>query len=399
MSNNPNEGPLRGIKVLDLSTVISGPMCGALLADQGADVIKVEATGIGDQGRYLGATRNGMSGFFHLANRGKRSIAVDIKQAAGKDIVLRLIDDSDVLIQNFRPGVAERLGIGFEQARQRNPDLIYLSITGFGSDGPLANMPVYDNIMQSFAGFAELQREDDDDRPHLIKNIVADKITALNASQAVCAALVARGQGRGGQHIQLSMLDCAANFLWGDSAMAAALPGDQVNDQQPPAKRTKLTRFKNGWGSISPTTDRAFHGMCGAFGIDSSDPGVKTAHDRMMNLEAMRVIFERWEARAAEMDIDEAIALLQSCDVPCAKVMALTDLPEHPQSQATALFQRNPHPVLETVLEPRPAARFGATPAAVGKPAPTLGQHTDTILRALGLGDQIDVLHGEGVVQ
>lgn len=392
-------GPLQGVRVIDLSTVISGPMAGSLLADQGADVIKVEATGIGDMGRYVGASRNGMSGFFHLANRGKRSIAVDLKQAAGIDIVLKLCEKADVLIQNFRPGVTDRLGIGYETARERNQQLIYLSISGFGPEGPLAEMPAFDSIIQSFAGFADLQRESASDPPHLVQNFVVDKLTALNASQAVCAALVARAQTRGGQHIQLSMLDCAANFLWIDSAMAAALPGDGVRHQLPPAKVTKLTRFKNGWASFSPSTDEAFHGMCRALGVDSSDPRVKTLSARMQNLDESRKIMDRCEARAAELDVDAAVALLQECDVPCAKVRTLTELPEQPQSQASALFEQNNHSVLGTILEPRPAARFTATPAQTGAPAPRLGEHTDEILKELGLEKEVEALRAGRIVQ
>jgi len=198
MTISSMNGPLKGIKVLDLSTAFSGPISSSILIDQGAEVIKIESLGMGDIVRYAGAGRNGMSGTFHFINRGKRSLAVNMKDSKGVELLKTLIAKSDVVVQNFRHGVVERLGLDYEVAKQINPEIIYLSITGFGDRGPLADKPVYDNVMQAFGGFADLERTEANGPASLVQNMVVDKITALYSAQAVTSALYARSNGQGG---------------------------------------------------------------------------------------------------------------------------------------------------------------------------------------------------------
>ena len=183
--------PLAGIRVLDLTTVLSGPLATVTLADQGADVIKVERPGAGDLTRSVGSRRNGMTAMFHLANRGKRAITIDMAGEAGLDIVHRLSARADVVVENFRPGVADRLGIGYDALRESNRQLIYASIAGFGFEGPLASMKVYDNLIQATSGFAA-QQAGDDGEPRFVRNLICDKITSLVVAQAITAALYAR---------------------------------------------------------------------------------------------------------------------------------------------------------------------------------------------------------------
>ena len=200
-------GPLSGIRILDLSNVVSGPMAVQVLADQGADVIKVEQPGAGDTSRNMGAMRNGMGALFAILNRNKRSIVLDMQQAAAGEIMRELVRTCDVLVQNFRPGAMQRMGLDYPALRLINESIIYASISGFGQDGPYSNRRVYDPIIQGITGFVDTQTSSNDANPQLIKNIVCDKATALTAAQAITAALFARERGQGGQALEVAMVD------------------------------------------------------------------------------------------------------------------------------------------------------------------------------------------------
>ena len=211
-------GPMDGVKIVDLSIALAGPWAVGILADQGASVIKVEPPGLGDIGRWVGVAVGGLSAMAALANRGKRSIAVDLQTDSGREIVAELAARADVFVQNFRPGVIERLGLSYETLHARNPDLIYCSISGFGREGPYATKSAYDPVVQAYGGLAFAQAGGEDPEPQLIRHTAADKITALTASQAITAALFARERGAGGQHLELAMLECVVNFVWADAA-------------------------------------------------------------------------------------------------------------------------------------------------------------------------------------
>lgn len=212
----PKGGPMQGIRVLDLSTAATGPYAATLLADQGATVVKLERPGIGDIARWIGVQIDGISALFLVCNRGKRSIAVDLTGEEGRDIARRLAAESDVVIQNWRPGVADRLGIGYEDLRR--DDLVYVSISGFGDDGPYASKSAYDTVIQAYGGVATNEADPETGTPRFTRQVLADKVTALTASQAITAALFARERGRGGQHVRLSMVDAVVSFLWVDAA-------------------------------------------------------------------------------------------------------------------------------------------------------------------------------------
>ena len=210
-------GPMHGVRVVDLTAIISGPMATQMLGDQGADVVKVEPLGIGDMMRYLGAQRNGIGAMFSVANRSKRSVAVDLKSDDGKQVLRDLVKNADVFTQNFRPGAIGRMGFSYEEVKEINPDIVYVSISGFGQDGPYANQRVYDAIIQATSGFADTQTDPESGKPNLIKTLVCDKVTALTVSQAITSALFARANGQGGQHLKVNMLDASVAFLWPDA--------------------------------------------------------------------------------------------------------------------------------------------------------------------------------------
>ncbi|MBW2495058.1 MAG: CoA transferase, partial [Deltaproteobacteria bacterium] len=206
------DGPLEGYRIVDLTAMVSGPIATMMLADQGADVIKVEPPGQGDLVRAIGEARSGITPLFATSNRGKRSISIDLKRAEGVALLKRLVATADVFAQNFRPGTVERMGIGESALRAVAPNLIYVSINGFGEQGPYAQQRVYDPVIQAASGLAAVQRDRKTGRPQMVRTIVADKLTALTAAQAMTAALLSRERTGEGQHVRLAMLDAMVSF-------------------------------------------------------------------------------------------------------------------------------------------------------------------------------------------
>lgn len=399
MKNTPT-GPLAGIRVLDLSAMISGPFAAAMLADQGAEVIKVEPIKIGDIVRYMGSTRNGLGSMFHNANRGKRSIALDLKSPDALDIIYKLATASDVVIQNFRVGVVERLKIDYQTLKKHNDSIIYLSINGFGQHGPLAKKPAFDNILQAFAGVAYSQASDEEEtNPDLIRQLLADKLTAMNASQSISAALFARANGRGGQHIQLSMMDTIAHFLWMDLARTSAFAEqDGVAPGLNLGKQTRLFKFKNGFASISPVTDDQFKAMFEVLGIEL-DEGMSSMTKRNSKPAELEKLMQKVYAAIATIDIDEGVASFDAVGIPATKAYNIKDLPSHPQAQANDTFHVTDHPIAGKIIEPTYPPRYSATPSQIGAPSPLVGEHTNDILSELGYcTDAIQQLRDKEVV-
>ena len=391
-------GPLHGIRIIDLSTALSGPVATTLLADQGADVIKLEAPGMGDITRVVGSHRNGMRAMYHLSNRGKRAIVLDLGHTDGKEAFFRLARGADVIVQNFRPGVVERMGIGYEDVRAVNPDVVYLSIAGFGFDGPLAPAKVYDNLIQAASGFTSMQG--DDTAPRYVRNLVCDKITALTAAQAVTAALFARERGDGGQHIRLAMLDAAAWFLWPDTATPfAMLHPDAVTVST--NRSNELVRHVDGWTTCAPVTDDEFRGWCLAFDAPevAHDPRWATISQRMESDE-FATVRQDVSARAARYTVAEALARLAAHGIIGVEAVALEHLPEHEQALVNGTFSVCDHPTGGPIRQVEPPARFERTPSTAGGPAALPGQHTDEVLREIGYDDAtIAALRARGVAR
>ncbi|WP_186453846.1 CaiB/BaiF CoA transferase family protein [Denitratisoma sp. DHT3] len=394
------KGPFHGIRVIELASALAAPGASAILADQGADVIKIEPPGMGDILRYMGASRHGVSNLFQHYNRGKRSLALNLKHPDGLAIVRRLAAGADVLLHNFRPGVAERLGVDYAALRAVQPKLIYVTVTGFGHEGPYAQKPAWDNVVQAFAGVAHSQADTGTGEPTQYYQIFADKLTALTAAQAIGAALFARERSGGGQEIRLAMIDAVAAFLWPDTCGSAAfLEPDGILDGQSLAKGNRLLRFRDGWAQVAPTDDASFLATCRILGEDvAGDPRFATIRARNENAQEVRTLFGRLYARAREMAVDETLAQLEAADVPCAKALRVDELPTHPQFQANGLFSVTDHPRAGPIRGPRTPARFGATPDVVGLKAPELGEHSEQILAELGWETPAAVLREQGVI-
>ena len=391
--------PLSGVRILDLSIALTGPYAVALLGDQGAEVVKVERPGLGDIGRWVGVAVNGMSALYQACNRGKRCIAVDASVPAGRDVIRRLAARSDVVVENFRPGVMDRLGLGYEDLRAGRDDLIYVSLTGFGPEGPYAAKSAYDTVIQAYAGIAANQADPETGEPKFLNQTVADKVTALVAAQAITAALFARERGCGGQHVQLSMLDAVVSFLWADAAGNELLLASDRSRPSSFVANFKPFRFRDGWGITTPTSDADFAGMCRAMGVDGyDDPRVATIAERNRHRDLNQQIMARVRDAAATMTVAEAMARMEAERVPCGVVLSPAELADDPHVRAVGLLVDDVHPVAGPIRQPRHPTRFPATPAVLGGPAPTLGQLTDEILNELGLADQAASLRAAGAV-
>jgi len=392
--------PLAGIKIVDLSIALTGPYAVALLGDQGADVIKVERPGFGDIGRYVGVSVNGLSALAQMCNRGKRSLALDVHAPEGRELLLEIASSADVVVQNFRPGVVERLGISYDDVRARNDRVIYASLSGFGPTGPYAHKGAYDTVMQAYGGFASNQTDPESQAPRFLNQTAADKVTALYAAQAITAALFARERTHTGCHVQLAMLDAVVSFLWADAAGNEVLADADGSQASSFVQNFKPFRFRDGWGICTPTSDADFAGMCKAFAVDGyDDPRVATIVERMEHRDLVAKIMEQVYASAATMSTAGAITALEANNVPCGVVLSPSELAADPHAQAIGLFEDSVHPYAGRLHQPRHPASFGDDRPALGGPAPMLGEHTDEILREHGVGaERLADLHARNVV-
>ena len=389
-------GPLDGIRVIDLTTVISGPVCTMILADQGADVIKVEPPG-GDIARRTSGDSQ-FSAMFVSSNRGKRSVALDLKQPAALDALRTLIAGADVLVQNFRPGTMERLGLGEPAMRALNPGLIYLSISGVGETGPYVKKRVYDPVIQSLSGFADLQADQETGRPKMIRTIVADKTTAVYGAQAVCAALVARGRTGLGQHIWLSMLDTVVAFLWPEAMTQYTVVGKE-NAPQPAPRPDLIFKTMDGYITVGSLSDSEWRGLCGVIDRPEwiEDPRFKTPGGRSVNAaERLRLVGDILATGHSQDWLDR----LDAADVPCAPVLRRAEVMDNVQVVANGLIETMEQPSLGTVRQARPAARFDVSPARIAGPAPRIGEHTAMVLQEAGFSaDAISTLMASGAAK
>ena len=393
-------GPLAGYRILDFSIALTGPYAAALLADQGAEVVKIERPGIGDLGRWVGVSVNGMSALYFTCNRGKRSIALDLHQPEGVEIALAIAAGCDVVVENYRPGIMDKLGLGYDAMRARNPDIVYASLTGFGSKGPYRDRSAYDTVIQAYGGFAINQADPTGDgMPVFLRQTAADKVTALYASQAITAALLARANGAGGQHIELSMMDSVVSFLWADAAGNEVLLDADGSLNSSFVAGFQPMRFDDGWGIVTPTSDADFQGMCKALDVEGwDDPRVATMTQRRENRDVMEPIMDMVYAHAANLTMAEATKRFEEQRVPFAMILSPDQLTRDEHAVAVGLFLEEDHHIVGRTRMPRHPTRFSGTPAELRNESPGLGEHTDEILTELGRADDIGRLREQGVV-
>lgn len=382
MTDNPqNTGPLAGVRIVDLTSVISGPGAIGILTDQGADVIKVEPAS-GDIMRSRGPEPGFTPGFVSC-NRGKRSIVLDLKKPEAADILWRLIAGADVVAQNFRPGVIERLGFDADEALKRNPRLIYMSISGVGEDGPYAGKRVYDPVIQALSGIADIQADPVSGRPRMIRTLVGDKTTAIYAAQAITAALYAREKTGKGQHVRLSMLDTMVSYIWPEGMTAHSIVGKEDRNARP-TPHDMIFPTADGYITLGAVSDKEWQALCQAINRPDlvSDPRFATPAMRNKNRQERMEVVE--EALGA-YDTATILASLEAADVPCAPVLSRMQMLDDAQVQANNLIHTIDQPGLGQLRQARPAARFEGTPAETVRTAPALGEHTDQILAEIGI--------------
>jgi len=387
-------GPLEGIRIVDFTSMISGPVATMMLADQGADVIKVEPLN-GDLVRFMGPNRAGLSAGFISANRSKRSLALDLKTAEGMAVVMKLLASADVLVQNFRPGAIERMGLGEAVVREINPDIVYVSISGFGENGPYAHKRVYDPVIQALSGLADIQKDGETGRPKMIRTIIPDKTTAVTAAQAITAALLARERGKGGQHLKISMLDTMVAYLWPEGMAGFTFIGKEVKQARAQFAQDLIFETTDGYITAGAVSDVEWQGMCRALEREEwlTDERFNTAQGRIVNVKArLAMTAEVLLTRSSE----EWLARLDREGVPCAPVLQRHEVLDHEQIRINGTLEEYEHPVAGAIRQPRPAARFDRTPAGLQRHAPTLGQHNAELLAELGV--DMDALRAAGAI-
>jgi crotonobetainyl-CoA:carnitine CoA-transferase CaiB-like acyl-CoA transferase len=394
---DPNDapGPCRGYRVLDFTTMVSGPTCTQVLGDLGADVVKVEPPG-GDPARATGGgDRDGISGHFAQHNRNKRSLVVDLGRPEGVGAVRRLAAHADVVVENFRPGVADRLGVGFDALRERNPRLIYAAISGFGPDGPYADLPAYDHVVQGLTGMLPVQGGEAG--PRMIQSVVVDKASGLAAASAVLAALLARERGSGGQRIDVPMLDAYAAYMLPELLSPHAFP------ERPPAANPaphlfRTWRTRDGHAVGIAVRDGQFRGLCRAVGREDllSDPRFATVGSRMQHIAAL---YDALETAIAACDTAGLVERARREGAPFAPVNDFAAFLADPQVHHNETVFEVAGPGGARTRYLTHAARYASTPATFRRNPPRLGEHTDELLREAGLSDaEIRSLRESGAV-
>jgi len=390
-----NRGPCSGIRVLEFSSMVAGPLAGQNLGDLGADVIKIEGL-VGDTARMMGPPfRAGLSGFFTQMNRNKRSIVIDLKSEQGKQIVRELAKEADVVIENFRAGVMDGLGLGYDDLKQINPKLIFVAISGFGPTGPYAELPVYDLVIQGMSGMMPIQGTVA--QPRMFQTVMADKNAAITAASCTLAALLARERFGVGQRVDVPMLDAYAQLTMPDVVCTESFqPPEKFERNYPDLFRTWKT--KDGWVVGVAIEDRQFVGICKALECDElvDEPQFKTIIDRFVNFSAMVEALEKHMGRWNSADV---VARAREFGAPFAPVYTVNEFLEDPQVKHNRTVFTAEDASGGDTLYVRHPGHYSETPATLRRHPPRFGEHTNEILLSAGFNsEQIDALRHNKVV-
>lgn len=395
---HPNR-PLEGLRVLDFTRVLAGPLATALLADLGADVIKVEPPQ-GDDYRAVGPMRHGESALFSVVNRNKKSLVLDLKQAQAVALVKAMVAEVDVVVENFRPGVAERLGIGYEQLKADNPRLVYVSVSGFGQTGPLTDRPAYDVIVQAMSGLMEATG-DPEGPPTLVGEAISDVVAGLFASWGILAALHQRHRTGLGQHVDVAMFDTTLSFLVTSMSryLFTGVPARRVGNRHPLSAPFGVYKAQDGHFALAVLNLKLFKALAHAIEQPelALDEGLATDDQRSAREPELRAAIEVWAARHS---VEAVVARIEAAGVPVAPIWNIGQALASPQAQARQLL----HPVDDERLPglrlPVQPVRFGDAAPMAPTRAPRLGEHSDELLTTLlGLSAQrLDELKAAGVL-
>jgi len=380
-------GPLDGVRVLDLSSVVLGPMGTQVLADMGADVIKVEAPS-GDMMRANGTvTHAGMSSIFVAINRNKRSIVLDLKLDEDRSVLRQLIKTADVLVHNMRVPAIERLGFGYQEVTGIQPNIVYCAATGFGQDGPDREKPAFDDIIQAGSGLVGANAVGHP-APDYLPSLIADKTAGLAVANAILGALFYRERHGKGQYVEVPMLETMAAFVLAEHMGGMAFPGSAApaGYQRLLEGGRKPLRTADGWISMLPYTEKHWDAFFREVGRDDLAERYDIA-DRIERNRYIKEIYAHLHEIALTRTTAQWMETCERLDIPATPIYTLDELPEHPHLKAVGLFQTSEHPLLGTIRQVRPAARYSLTPLSIRRPAPTLGQDTEAVLRELGMAE------------
>ncbi|HIE49165.1 MAG TPA: CoA transferase [Gammaproteobacteria bacterium] len=376
-------GPLEGYKVLELTSTVSGPFASMMLADQGAEVTKVEPPGIGDLARFMGTTKTGIGAMFTVLNRNKKCICLDFKNPEDFEVLTKLIQETDVLVENYRPGIVKKLGIDYDSAVKINPEIIYCSISGYGQSGPYKERKVYDPLIQATAGTAAAQSSSD---PEFFRTIVFDKVTALTAAQTITSALLQKERIGKGQYIPISMMDSALYYSWPDMMMNQTFleGGESIGEL---ADYFSVYKTKDGFITIIlAASDEVFNPFCEYFNADlHKDKKFSNAAARVKNKDDLTSEINKI---TQEYNTKELIDLMDLHGIPASVVNQLDDIYKDPQVIEQGSLVEVEHPITGTMRMPRPPFKFLNQDKFPKKQATILGADTREVLESLGVENE-----------
>lgn len=382
-----NKGPLSGITVIDLTAMISGPVCTMMLGDQGADVIKVEPLA-GELTRKVGKQKNGMTTSFLCANRSKRSITLNLKDKKGINILKKLIKNADVLVQNFRPGTMKRMGLNYEDVKNINKEIIYVSISGFGEKGPYANHRVYDPVIQALSGLADIQRDQKTNFPKMVRTIIPDKTTGMAAAQAISSALFYKERYGKGQHIKLAMLDVMIAYLWPEGSASLSFVGEEGDPSDGQMGLDLVFETKDiKYITAGAVTDKEWLGMCEALERKDllNDPRFNNPRARFENKTERRLLIAE---EIKKHNSEEILFKLHKNEVPSAPILTRTELLKNEQIVANEIIEFHTSKIFGTIRSPRPAPIYSNSPINGKQLAPLMGENSREILKEINYKDE-----------
>lgn len=390
---------LQGVRVLDLTRVLAGPYAAMLLADLGAEVIKIETPHGGDDSRGYGPFVNGESAYFISLNRNKKSLTLNLKSEKGKEIFLDLVKNADVVLENYRPGTMEKLGLGYEVLEQHNPSIIYAACSGFGHTGPYSQKAAYDLIVQGMGGIMSLTGEPDGP-PTRVGASVGDITAGLFTAVGILAALHQRGNSGKGQKVDVAMLDCQVAILENAIARYAVTGQSPKSTGNRHPSITPFATFKasDGYVIVAAGNDNLWRKWCVAVGREdlAEDPRFVTNALRTENWDDLEVIMSEV---ISQRSVEEWLHLFEEAGIPASPINRVEQVVNHPQVKAREMIVTQDHPVAGTIMMPGIPVKLSKTPGSIDSPAPLLGEHNVEILGKMGYSEEeITDLRNQGII-
>lgn len=375
--------PLDGIRVLDLSRVLAGPYCTMLLADMGAEVIKIERPETGDDSRFFSPFKDGESGYYIFLNRGKKSITLNLREPEAVAVFKDLVKISDVVVENFKPGVVEKLGIGYSELKRVNPRIVYASISGFGQDGPFAHRPAYDIVAQAMGGLMSITGYPEVP-PTRAGNSLGDVTSGLFTAYGILLALFHRERSGDGQYVDVAMMDSIFSFLE-NNVMRYLFSGvvpTRIGSRHPISAPFDIYQAKDGYVVIAVANDALFKRFAEAIGKPelALDERFVTDPQRLAHQQELKEIIEEW---TREQAVEEVVEYLNGFSIPSSPVLDIAQVCAHPQIQARRMLVEIEQPGLGPIKVPATPVKLSETPAVVTGPAPALGEHNQEVLETL----------------